>query len=304
MAGKGMKWLLPLIQFGLMTFGDANSQTNDPNWDGCITNNPSAEQQILSCSAVISRGDREGMYSLARAHTERGNLYNFLRNYPAAIADYNEAIRLEPEESDAYHGRAQVYSILGRHYDAIGDYNNLLRLARGQPSASIYYNRGRSFIRVREFSRALSDFDRALQLEPSQIFIRRNKAEAHFWLGQYDLALSEINASMRSSQIIPRDYVIRGSANLYLRNFDAAMSDLNRAIQEDGQSAGGYFYRAELHRVNRRYREAIIDYNAALRINPNYSSAFEGRGNAQNGLGNTTAAAADAQRAAEIRARN
>ncbi len=49
-------------------------------------------------------------------------MYSDLRQYEHAITDYNEAIRLNPQEAKAYHNRGIAYEALGNSIQAEQDY--------------------------------------------------------------------------------------------------------------------------------------------------------------------------------------
>src|SRR6478609_7505460 len=91
---------LCLIAAALMTAGSARAQPS-PNWKGC-TGNPDVEwkQQIERCSELIDSG-AESRQNLAIAYYNRGIAYENLDNYAKAIADYSEALALDPEDADA-----------------------------------------------------------------------------------------------------------------------------------------------------------------------------------------------------------
>ncbi len=58
----------------------------------------------------------------------RGLSYAVSANYDRAIADFNEAIELDPKYGKAYYNRALVYEDLGRASDAIQDFEKSLEL--------------------------------------------------------------------------------------------------------------------------------------------------------------------------------
>jgi tetratricopeptide (TPR) repeat protein len=85
----------------LMITADAAHAQLSSNWKGC-TGYPDVEwkQQIERCSDLISSGD-ESQQNLAIAYYNRGLAYENLDNYAKAIADYSEALALDPEDADA-----------------------------------------------------------------------------------------------------------------------------------------------------------------------------------------------------------
>ena len=66
------------------------------------------------------------------------------KDYDKAIADYNEAIRLDPGYAHAYNGRGKTWSAKKDYDKAIADYNEAIRLYPGYVHA--YCNRGVAFL--------------------------------------------------------------------------------------------------------------------------------------------------------------
>src|SRR5262245_47540364 len=51
------------------------------------------------------------------------------KDYDTAIAEFTEAIRIDPESDGAYHNRAHAYAEKKQYAKAIADYNQAMRLA-------------------------------------------------------------------------------------------------------------------------------------------------------------------------------
>jgi tetratricopeptide (TPR) repeat protein len=71
------------------------------HWQAC-TGNPGIDwdQQIKSCTALIESGE-ELKENVAIAFYNRALAYENKKDYARAIADYDEAIRLNPNDADA-----------------------------------------------------------------------------------------------------------------------------------------------------------------------------------------------------------
>lgn len=82
------------------TVVSANAQLSS-HWQAC-TGNPGIDwdQQIKSCTALI-QSDAESKENVAIAFYNRALAYENKEDYARAIADYDETIRLNPNDADA-----------------------------------------------------------------------------------------------------------------------------------------------------------------------------------------------------------
>jgi tetratricopeptide (TPR) repeat protein len=87
-----------------------------------------------------------GRYSgkdLAAALNNRGNAYQVNGDIDRAIADYDEAIQLDPNLADAFTGRGPAYRNKGDVDRAIVDYDQAIRLSPNYAMA--FNNRGGAY---------------------------------------------------------------------------------------------------------------------------------------------------------------
>ena len=94
----------------------------------------------------------------------RGLAYSNKRETDRAIADYSEAIRLNPKYSFALNNRGILYSDKRDYDKAIADYSEALRLAPNYAIALC--NRGRAKLKINEASGS-EDIAKARQLSAS-----------------------------------------------------------------------------------------------------------------------------------------
>ena len=101
------------------------------------------------------------------AHFDRAGFWFSRRCYDKALADFNEAIRLDPKLSKAYCDRGSVWFVTKHYEKALADYNEAIRL---DPSDPIVYN-NRAWLwatcpdpRLRDGKRAIESATRACEL--------------------------------------------------------------------------------------------------------------------------------------------
>jgi tetratricopeptide (TPR) repeat protein len=174
--------------------------------------------------------------AFALAH--RGRAWHERGDYQKALADLNEAIRLDSDHSAWYSNRGLVYDRLGEYDRAIADYGEALR--RDPLDAQSYHNRGLAYRAKKDNTQAINDFSEAIRLDASF-------ADAYF---------------------------NRGNAYKARRQFAQAIADYNEAVRLEPTWANAYFNLANAHRANKEYDKAASNYREVMRLDPEDADAF------------------------------
>ena len=140
---------------------DASATTADASWAICSGDSPT----VSDCSAVIAHGARPAA-DLSAAHNNRGNIYYAAHDYNRAIEDYNRAIDIDLNYV-AYHNRGNAYA--GRNetgdYDlAMNDFAEAIRLK--PDDAQAYYDRGTARKNAGDTANGEQDLAHARALDP------------------------------------------------------------------------------------------------------------------------------------------
>ena len=209
----------------------------------------------------------------ARDFSLRGGAYLQRRDYDKAIADCDQAIRLDPQLAAACNIRGTAYVQKHEYDKAILNYHRAIELNPGE--ALVYMNLGIAYIGKRLCDKAIAAFNQAIQLNPTDARIRMNRGTAYLWKRDYDNAISDYDYAIQLDPKNARIRMNRGKAYLWKRDYDNAISDYDYAIQLDPKNPQIRINRGKAYMWKRNYDIAISDYDYAIRLNPKDATSHE-----------------------------
>ena len=182
----------------------------------------------------------------AAEHNDRGIEYYNKGNYDRAIAEYTEAIRLNPNLTAAYANRGVVYHEKGDYNRAITDYTEAIRL---NPNEADYYNiRGIAYENKGDYDRAIADHTQAIRLAPNNADTYDWRGQAYYNKGDYDRAIADFTQQMRLEPNTASAYNWRGYAYMEKGNYRQARADVNKALQLNPNSESAKTLSEELRK--------------------------------------------------------
>lgn len=144
------------------------------------------------CSAVIGFSPFRGSL-IAFAYEGRGRIALRHGDNGRAIADFNEAIHLNPNRASLYRDRAQAYRQNGDLGLAIADYDEAIAL---DPKPAVpYHERGLALAAKGDLDRAILSFSTAVRLDPTDPQSRLDRGVALLARGQADDARADLEAA-------------------------------------------------------------------------------------------------------------
>jgi tetratricopeptide (TPR) repeat protein len=244
----------------------------------------------------------QGSWGLARLHQHSQQLSASVEEFDRAITKaerLRETGQLErPTLVQLYRQRSQLHRQRGDQAAALGDCDQALRL---KPSAEDHAERGRILYQCQRYDEAVAAYDAALALQPHYVEIYRWRAEALLKQENYWGAADGLDRYLAQGGRPGCDfYQLRGWTWAKLNHFAEALEDFDRALALRPDSHT-HALRGWLNLVERRAPQiALDDFQAALRLDPQNSDAYNGRGFARVSLGQYRAATEDAQMALRL----
>ncbi|MDN4988086.1 tetratricopeptide repeat protein [Bradyrhizobium arachidis] len=145
------------------------------------------------CSAVIGFSPLRGSL-IAFAYEGRGRIALRHGHNRRAIADFNEAIHLNPNRASLYRDRAQAYRQNGDLDLAIADYDEAIAL--DPKPAAPYHQRGLALAAKGDLDRAILSYSTAVRLDPADAQARLDRGLAFLARGQAVDARADFEAAL------------------------------------------------------------------------------------------------------------
>jgi tetratricopeptide (TPR) repeat protein len=145
------------------------------------------------CAAVIGFSPLRGSL-IAFAYEGRGRIALRHGDWRRAIADFDEAIILNPNRASLYRDRALARRQNGDLALAIEDYDEAI--AHDPRLAAPYYQRGLALAASGDLDRAILSYNTAVRLDPSDAQARLDRGLAFLARGQADDARADFEAAL------------------------------------------------------------------------------------------------------------
>jgi tetratricopeptide (TPR) repeat protein len=134
--------------------------------------------------------------------------------------------------------------------------------------AFTYEARAKAFSQYRQFDLALSDFDRAVALNPNDKDVLFNRAVTFERKGAFDSAIQDLNDVLRSKPDHALAYYERGYVYLQKKDYDRAIEDLSQAVRLKPDNAKAYRDRGQAYRAKGDLAKADADQQKAGALDP------------------------------------
>lgn len=172
-----------------------------------------------------------------QARVFRGLTNNRRGEQQLALADYDAALKIDPDNVDALVDRAAIYATDGKPKRALADFNAALAVEPDNPTA--LYNRGYVHFSLHDYDQALSDYDAAIALDPTMALAYNNRCLVRAIVGRElvkaladcdtALKLAPLNLDVRETRGFV--YLKLGEPAIAIKEYDAAIAiDPNQVI--------------------------------------------------------------------------
>ncbi len=190
----------------------------EQKWDEAIT--------AFSKATELDKTYGEAYLGSAEANRE-------LEDFVAALEDYKTALTIDPNSAKAFNGRGICYRELQQYELALSDFNNAAQQDRRDPE--IAANLGDMYVNhAQDPVSGLRVLDKAIELDPKNAEVFRNRGLAHAQLRHFDEAEADLAQSVKLKDDDYESYSMQANVFLFQdkpEKLPLAVEALSQAIK-------------------------------------------------------------------------
>jgi tetratricopeptide (TPR) repeat protein len=239
----------------------------------------------------------------AEAHYFRANILYARGNVREAIAGYTTALGLNPSLIES-HTRPAPEDRLTDYSASLAEMYRIARPARrilaldqaleaNPQQASLFKERAANYYRLWNYEQAIADYSASLALQPNDAAALHARGIAYEQLDQYDRALEDYQQSIATNPQMSDVYINRGVTFARIGNFRQAIASLTESIRLAPQNPNGYYNRGVSYLQQGDFERAIEDFSNVIRLSPGDEAAYYWRGISHEEAGDQPRAIAD-----------
>ena len=247
-----------------------------------------SNQTAIAHAAILKapRGDptqltKSGVRQLtveAQRLCQTGNTLASLGHIVQAIAHYQQALSLQPDNPLAYFCLGNIYARQGDSNRAVDCYKRALTLQSDYPE--VHCNLANVLVAKREIADAIAHYRRALSLRPNYPAAHCNLANVFVLDGQPEKAIPHYKLALSTRSDYPEAHCNLANALALLGKTEEAVTHYDRALSLRSNYPEAYYNLGNVLDKRGQIGNAVVRYEQALSLREAYPEAHYNLGNA------------------------
>ena len=231
----------------------------------------------------------------AAAHYQLGLLYAHEKRWTAAISAYRAAYQNDPALVEALYNLAQAYLRAGDAAAAreqmalfqerkatltpLHQLRGALQRTQGATErAQVLVNIGRFYLKDGHYKKAVSEYQKALGMDPQSVAAYNGIGAAYTMLEKYDEAISAQQKALELQPDFAKAHAGIGLAYFRQNKTDLSLKHYRQAVTWDPQFLEAHLKIATILLNEKRYAEAIDAYLKIIALKPDDAEAYHNLG--------------------------
>lgn len=216
---------------------------------------------MSSINTALKKLPKKDKEFVGSAYASRGQLYAMAADTIKSLADYDLAIKINPEDADELEDQAQLFYELMRYADADKNYERIVSI--NPTSVMGYMGLGRNAYATGNYEEAIRQYNKVIGMYDDYSSGYAFRAESYLKLGKY----LEVADDIMKALSIDND----AKAHHYLFEFPMdqttlVVTKLKGVTVKNLHNAEWYYYMGQGYNDKKMYREAIKALKEAYNI--------------------------------------
>jgi TolB-like protein len=213
----------------------------------------------------------------------------------SSIANFNEALAIDPDFAPAYAGLADCYAQMGsirlsmlKPFEALAKARTYLQRAMELDDTMAEAHCTSALIKIWydfDWAGAEREFKVAIRLDPGQVTAMLWQSLYLSAMGRHQESIASVQRARDSEPLSPVVNMYLGVAQTHAGQYDLAIRQLNQTIELDPNNYRTFFFLGRTLAYTGRNDDAMVAYQKALSINPDNLEALAFMGVLKAGLG-------------------
>ncbi|MGQ9817796.1 MAG: tetratricopeptide repeat protein [bacterium] len=217
--------------------------------------------------------------------------FNRCKVWKDSITLWNDVLEKFPDCAIAYNNRGNAYNFNGQYEKAISDFDKAIEI--NPVSELAYFNRGIAYEKLKIDDKAIADFTNALNIQPAFIMGYVNRGAIYARIGEYDKAYDDLTRALQLNPHLAEAYYNLGVLYFNIKNYDLALKNYDKALEIDKYLSVVHVSKGDIYFIYGDFERAIENYTKAIEIDPMNVDAYYNRAVTSTRLGNLERALKD-----------
>ena len=204
---------------------------------------------VIDCCFHSTKGAPLKDQNISRRDTSRiellllkGRKEYYSKFYYAAIADFDEVIKDEPNNWTAYHFKADAEASLELYDSAIKNYSRGIKINKTDTLA--FRGRAEVYRMKSDYKRAIEDYNVIIEWRPYDPIMLYGRGDCLYQLSRYQYAIEDLTSAIKFWKTVPQikeAYLMRGHCYYSMGEFIKSVSDFTRYYDLGGKNLKFYY---------------------------------------------------------------
>ncbi len=263
------------------------------------------EDAIMNFSIFLDmnkEGDGEKQDMIKSSLMSRADANLQLNQYSSSIKDYNDYLKLSPNDVSAILGKANVYLAANDLENYIEEISAIINL---EPSNQNYIsNRAGAYANLKRWDLAIEDYTKLIELDAKNVDYYSNRAFANYSKDSEEslrAAIQDYNKVIELGVETAQIYNSLAVLNNKIKDYAESVKAFDMLLElRGGNDINILYQRGTAKFLNKDYEASIEDFDKVIEEKPDHINALKRRATAKTRIGDKEGAQEDAIKIKEL----